>query len=112
MADRKQAFKMLLGVMPAWGRLNPLAQRVDELDSAFQRRIASRLEHVRMTFTARMVLLERIRPVALLERHRMKLELFEQRIGGERTFVERERVDERLQRRARLAACAHEVHLR
>lgn len=60
----------------------PLAQRVDEIDIALQRRVATRLESIRMVLGARMVLLEKIRPVALLERNRMKLEMFQQRLRG------------------------------
>jgi exodeoxyribonuclease VII large subunit len=60
--------------------LQPLAQRLDELDASFSRRIGARLEHLAMTLHTRAAQLEKIRPLVLIERYQSRLALVEQRL--------------------------------
>ncbi len=73
----------------------PLAQRLDEVEANFARRIQSRLENVRLTLAARASQLEKIRPLVLIEKFQANLALSQQRLlNAMRRVVE--------QRRARL----------
>lgn len=60
----------------------PLVQRLDEMELSLKRRMVSRMETVRMMFESRILLLEKIRPVALLERHHLRLDMIQQRFGS------------------------------
>ena len=58
----------------------PLVQRLDELDASFSKRLSARLEHLSMSLNARAALLEKIRPLVLIERYQSRLALVEQRL--------------------------------
>ncbi len=58
----------------------PLAQRLDEVDMNLTRRMATRLESARLAFSMRSSMLERIRPLVLIEKYQSGLALFSQRL--------------------------------
>lgn len=62
--------------------LLPLAQRVDEIDLQLRRRVSARVENARLAYTMRMSLLERIRPIVLIEKYQSGIALFAQRLAS------------------------------